>query len=417
VNIPLPPALQHRRYRLLWLGLMISIAGTRMQTAAVLWHIRTLSDQPIHLGIVGLVNIVPVLFFSLLAGTVADTFNRRRLMFASQSAAAILAGVLGWFTEQGQASLVLIYTITALTSAVAAFDLPARQALVPNLVPRDVLTNAFSLNSIAFQTGAIAGPALAGVVIAQSGVASAYWVNAISFGAVLLALVLMGPVEQTLQLGNSYPTRKGAVLDAVREGLGFVFSQPIILSSMLLDFFATFFSSATFLLPIFAQDILEIGPQGYGWLLAAPSIGAGTVALSLSFVSTIHRQGFLLFLAVAGFGLATILFGFSVSFPITFLALSLTGATDGLSTIIRNTIRQIQTPDRLRGRMTSVNQMFFMGGPQLGELEAGLVAQVVGAPAAVITGGIGCLLATTLVALRFPQLRQYDGSEPLAVEA
>lgn len=415
--IPLPPALQHRRYRLLWMGLLISIAGTRMQTAAVLWHIRTLSDQPLHLGIVGLVNLTPVLLFSLLAGTVADTVNRRRLMFASQSAAAILAGALGWFTARGQDSLTLIYAITALTSAVWAFDLPARQALVPNLVPREVLTNAFSLNSIAFQTGAILGPAFAGVVIAQSGVAAAYWINAISFGAVLLALILMGPVEQDIQTRQTGQTRRGAVLDSVREGLGFVFSQPIILSSMLLDFFATFFSSATFLLPIFAQDILGVGPQGYGWLLAAPSIGAGVVALSLSFVSTINRQGPLLLLAVAGFGLATILFGLSISFPVTFLALSLTGATDGLSAIIRNTIRQIQTPDRLRGRMTSVNQIFFMGGPQLGELEAGLVAQVVGAPTAVITGGIGCLLATALVSWRFPQLRRYDGSQAIAVEA
>jgi MFS family permease len=414
MHLTLPPALQHRRYRLLWMGLLISIAGTRMQTAAVLWHIRTLSDQPIHLGMVGLVNILPVLFFSLLAGTVADTFNRRRLMFASQSAAAVLAGLLGWFTLQGQDSLLLIYALTALTSAAWAFDLPARQALVPNLVPRQVLTNAFSMNSIAFQTGSIVGPALAGVVIAQSGVGAAYVFNALSYVTVLIALILMGPVKQELQPRHTGQARSHAVLESVQEGLGFVFSQPIILSSMLLDFFATFFSSATFLLPIFAQDILQVGPEGYGWLLAAPSIGAGAVALALSFVSTIHRQGPLLLLAVAGFGLATILFGVSVAFPVTFLALTLSGATDGLSTIIRNTIRQIQTPDRLRGRMTSINQIFFMGGPQLGELEAGLVAQALGAPAAVITGGIGCLLAAALVSWRFPQLRVYDGRQAAA---
>jgi MFS family permease len=414
--LTLPPALQHRRYRLLWTGLLISVAGTRMQTAAVLWHIRTLSDQPIHLGIVGLVNILPVLFFSLVAGTAADTYNRRRLMFASQAAAAVLAGVLGWLTLQGQDSLLLIYAIMALTSVVWAFDLPARQALVPNLVPRRVLTNAFSMNSIAFQTGSIAGPALAGIVIAHSGVGATYVFNALSYGAVLLALVFMGPVEQDVSFRRVGETRSRAMLASVQEGLGFVFNQPIILSSMLLDFFATFFSSATFLLPIFAQDILNVGPQGYGWLLAAPSIGAGAVALSLSFVATIPRQGPLLLLAVAGFGLATVLFGLSAVFPVTLLALVLTGATDGLSTIIRNTIRQIQTPDRLRGRMTSVNQMFFMGGPQLGELEAGLVAQFMGAPAAVITGGVGCILATALVSWRFPQLRRYDGREA-AVES
>lgn len=417
MHLTLPPALQHRRYRLLWMGLLISVAGTRMQTAAILWHIRTLSDQPIHLGIVGLVNILPVLVFSLLAGTVADTYNRRRLMFASQSAAAVLAGILAFFTGQGQDSLTLIYIITALTSAVWAFDLPARQALVPNLVPRQDLTNAFSLNSIAYEVGAIAGPALAGMVIAQSGVAAAYWINAVSFGAVLAALILMGPVEQASTTRKENQTRQAAVVESVREGLRFVFSQPIILSSMLLDFFATFFSSATFLLPIFAQDILRIGPEGYGWLLAAPSIGASTVALTLSFVSTIPRQGPLLLLSVSGFGFATVLFGVSAAFPLTFLALAMTGATDGLSMIIRNTIRQLQTPDRLRGRMTSVNQIFFMGGPQLGELEAGLVAQMLGAPAAVITGGIGCLLATGVVSWRFPQLREYDGREAVTIEA
>lgn len=414
--LTLPPALQHRRYRLLWAGLLISTIGTRMQTAAILWHIRTLSDQPIHLGIVGLVNLLPVLFFSLLAGTVADSFNRRRLMFLSQSAAALLAAVLAWYTQTGQDSLLLIYAITALTSSVIAFDIPARQALVPNLVPRDVLTNAFSMNSIAYETGSITGPALAGIFIAQIGVASAYWFNTLSFGAVIVALILMGPVEQDNQGGQLRQAHPGYMLGSVVEGLKFVFHQPIIFSSMLLDFFATFFSSATFLLPIFAQDILRVGPEGYGWLLAAPSIGAGLVALSLSFVSKINRQGQRLLLAVVGFGLATILFGVSVSFPLTFLALALTGATDGLSMIIRNTIRQIQTPDRLRGRMTSVNQMFFMGGPQLGELEAGLAAQFLGAPAAVITGGLGCLLAVAGVAWRFPQLRRYDGSREYGVE-
>jgi MFS family permease len=203
----------------------------------------------------------------------------------------------------------------------------------------------------------------------------------------------------------------------MREGLSFVFSQPMILSSMLLDFLATFFSSATALLPIFAREILRVGAIGYGWLVAASSVGAAAAALFLTFVRRIPRQGPLLLVSVAVFGLATMLFGVSRSFPLTFFALAVTGAADGVSTILRNTIRQLQTPDHLRGRMTSVNQIFFMGGPQLGELEAGLVAQWLGAPASVVTGGLGCVLAVLWVARRFPSLRTYDGADALPVPA
>jgi MFS family permease len=192
----------------------------------------------------------------------------------------------------------------------------------------------------------------------------------------------------------------------------FVGHQPIILSSMLLDFFATFFSSASFLLPIFAKQILGVGAIGYGWLVAAPAIGAGSVATVIALhARPIRRQGGVLLTAVVGFGLATVVFGLSRQFWLTLAALVLTGATDAVSTIIRNTVRQLQTPDRLRGRMTSVNQLFFMGGPQLGELEAGLVAQWLGPVFSVVSGGIGCLLAAALIAARFPQLGRYDGAE------
>jgi len=412
----LPPALRHRRYRLLWLGLMVSIAGTQMQSAAILWHVNELSGLPIALGMVGLVRILPVLIFSLMAGVAADFFNRRRVLLLTQSCLALLALSLGVLTDRGLDRLWVVYAITAASAAVASFDLPARQALVPNLVPPEILSNAFSLNSIAFQVGAILGPALGGLVLAQLGLAYAYWINAFSYLAVIAALLLMGPVAQARMAG----TRSSAgeclplahLLRSIREGMRFVGHQPIILSSMLLDFFATFFSSATFLLPIFAKQILAVGVVGYGWLVAAPAIGAASVAAVIAFYGRpIRRQGRVLLAAVVGFGLATVVFGLSRQFGLTFAALILTGATDGISTIIRNTIRQLQTPDHLRGRMTSVNQIFFMGGPQLGELEAGLVAQWLGAPFSVVTGGLGCLLGIALIAARFPQLGRYDGSE------
>jgi MFS family permease len=394
--------------------MIFSATGTRMQAAAVLWHVHNLSGQAIALGNVGLVSILPVLAFSLLAGAAADALNRRRLMFLTQTTLAALAALLGWFTQTRMDSLALIYGVVAASAAASTFDLPARQSLVPNLVPTDDLTNAFSLNAIAFQVGSIVGPAVGGLVLANMGLAYAYWINAASYLAVILALLLMGKIPQEREAAPTYAVRPGrSVLHAVRTGLRFVTGQPVILSSMLLDFFATFFSSATYLLPIFAVDILGVGVQGYGWLISAPPIGAGLVALALAFRRTIRNQGRVLLVTVAGFGLATIVFGLSRSYALTFIALAMTGATDSVSMIIRNTIRQVQTPDRLRGRMTSVNQIFFMGGPYLGEVEAGIVGQIFGAPFAVISGGIGCLAALAWINARFPQLRRYRGDEPV----
>jgi MFS family permease len=267
------------------------------------------------------------------------------------------------------------------------------------------------MNAIAFQFGSIVGPALAGLVLANTNMAYAYFINALSYIAVIVALIRMGPVEQeTVDRGT---IMQGRFLRSIAEGLRFVVGQPIIFSSMLLDFFATFFSSATYLLPIFATDILHVDAVGYGWLLAAPAVGAGLVSLVLAFYRTIRRQGVVLLISVAGFGIATVVFGVSRTFWLTFTALAFTGVTDGISVIIRNTVRQLQTPDNLRGRMTSVNQMFFRGGPQLGEMEAGIVGQLFGAPLAVISGGIACLIAVAALALRYPELRNFQGDEPI----
>ena len=409
----IPPSLQNRRFRLLWLGQMISIAGTQMQVWALLWHIRNLTDQPIALGGVGLARIIPVLLFSLLGGVVADVVNRRNVLFITQSVMALSALALALLTFFEQIALWQIYALTAIQSMAVAFDNPARQALVPNLVPARDLPNAFSMNSVAFQTGSIIGPALSGLVIAYFGQSYVYLFNAISFLAVLFALVLMGSVEQQARPGE----RVTINFSAIREGIQFIVGQPIILSSMLLDFFATFFSSANTLMPIFARDILHVGAIAYGWLSAAQSIGAVGVALVISQVHEIRRQGPLFLGSVVIFGLATIFFGLSKLFWLAMVALVLVGAADTVSTIIRNTIRQLQTPDYIRGRMTSINQIFFLGGPQLGEVEAGAVAQFFGAPIAVVSGGVGCILAVAWIARRWPQIRRYNGDEPVRAGA
>ena len=413
MSIHVPPSLYHRKFRLLWVGMMISIAGTQMQTWALLWHIRTLTDQPIALGGVGLARILPVIVFSLIGGAMADVVNRRKVLFITQNVMALSALALALLTLSGHIDLWHIYLLTAIQALAVAFDTPARQSLVPNLVPSHDLPNAFSMNSIAYQTGSIVGPALSGLAIAYLGQASAYLLNAVSYMAVIVALIMMGQVKQQIQPEHHAPVS----LEAISEGVRFILGHPIILSTMILDFFATFFSSANTLMPIFARDILHVGVVEYGWLSSAQSIGAVTAALILSQYNEIRRQGPIFLVAVVLFGMATISFGLSTTFVAAMLALVIVGAADSVSTIIRNTIRQLQTPDYIRGRMVSVNQIFFMGGPQLGEVEAGTVAQFFGAPLAVISGGIGCILAVGWVVWRWPQLRKYNGDEPILAGA
>jgi MFS family permease len=408
-----PPALHHRPFRLLWIGQAISVAGSQMQLWALLWHVRLLSDQPIALGGIGLARILPVIVFSLIGGAVADSTDRRKVLFVTQGAMALVALALAWLTFTGEITLWQIYLLTAIQATALAFDLPARQALIPNLVPAQDLPNAFSLQSIALQVGSIIGPALSGMVIAYWGQYYTYLINAVTFLAVIGALLLIGQIPQRTRGSGRIQVR----LDDIKDGVRFILKQPVILSSMMLDFFATFFSSANTLMPIFARDILHVGAVEYGWLSAAQSIGAMGAAGVISQLKEIQHQGRTLLLSVVAFGLATILFGLARSFLLAMLALIFIGASDSVSAIIRNTIRQLQTPDYLRGRMTSINQIFFLGGPQLGEVEAGLVAQLFGAPLAVITGGVGCILAVGWITRRWPQLRYYNGDEPIKAGA
>jgi MFS family permease len=326
----------------------------------------------------------------------------------------LVAFILGLLTLLRVIELWHIYALTAVQAAAMAFDLPARQSLVPNLVPREHLPSAFSLQSIAFNTGSIVGPAMSGMVIGYLGQQYVYIINAFTFLGVIVALILMGPIVQAKS--TSQKGLRAAWMD-IRAGVSFIRNQPLILSTMILDFIATFFASANTLLPFFAQNVIHIGEVAYGWLASAQSIGAVLVGLIVSQYRHIRRQGMLLVGSVIVFGGATILFGVSRIYAVIFLALALMGAADSMSTIIRNTVRQLLTPDSLRGRMTSINQIFFMGGPQLGEVEAGAVAQLFGVPFAIISGGIGTILGVWLIVSIWPTLPRFNGDEPNAQSA
>jgi MFS family permease len=407
MGLHIPPSLKHKKFFYLWLGQLISITGTQMQIWALFWHINQLNPNPIALGGIGVARILPVIIFSLIGGALADSIDRRKVLFVTQSFAALLAITLGLLTQFGHVTIWHIYLITALQATAVAFDGPSRQALVPNLLPKKDLPNAFSMTFTSFQIGSVLGPALSGVVIAIAGQAAVYYFNGISFIAVLFALFMIGNVPQSFA-----EKAAGVSVEAVREGVRFILDKPIIFSTMMLDFVATFFASASTLMPIIATSVLKVGVVEYGYLSAAPAVGAVLAALIISQIKELRRQGPLFLGAVIVFGIATVIFGATKIFIIAWLAIATTGAADGVSTIIRNTIRQLQTPDHIRGRMTSINQIFFQGGPQLGEIEAGSVAQFFGAPFAVISGGIGCIVGTLFIIWKWPHLMKYNGDEP-----
>ena len=423
-SIPRLAALRYRDFRLLWFGRLLSTTGSQMQLIAVNWHIFDLlrgqtytisllgqevelGAEALGLGTVGLVRVIPIIIFALLGGILADTRDRRRLLIWVQSAAALFSAVLALLTLADRATIPLIYLLTAAGAAAAAFDEPARQSIVPNLVPLKHLANAVSLNTLLWQLATIIGPALAGVLVGLFDVGVVYVIDAISFSAVIVSLLLME------YRGKAALTTTGLGWQALIEGIRFTYRSRIIWSTMLVDFFATFFSSARTMLPIVAEDILGVGVQGYGLLATAQPVGALIAGSILALRRDIYRQGVVLLVSVAVYGLATALFGLSTLFGLSYVLLGLTGAGDTVSTVIRGTVRQLMTPDHLRGRMTSVNMVFFMGGPQLGELEAGLVAAVFGAPAAIVTGGIATVLLTGWIAWKYPRLRRYTSDSAL----
>jgi MFS family permease len=398
-------ALRHRDFRLLWMGQIVSVTGSQMQLVAINWHIYLLTHSAFALGMVGFFRAVPIILCSLLGGVVADVVDRRRLMMMTQTVMLACSAVLALVTFGGLQHVWPIYLLTAIASSAWAFDTPARQSLLPALVPAKDFPNAVSLSMLMFQIGMILGPALSGLVLASRGPGLVYALNAASFVAVILGLAMMRVGARQAESEGQAPR---VSLEALVEGLRFVRRTPIIVQTMTLDFVATFFASANQLLPIFAKDILKVGARGFGFLTSASAIGAVIAGLIMARLGTRRRQGMTVIGSVAIFGAATVVFGLSRVFWLSLLTLALAGAADTVSTILRQTIRQLTTPNNLRGRMTSINMIFFMGGPQLGEVEAGAVAALIGAPLSVVTGGVGCLIAAAAVLLFANTLKHYQ---------
>jgi MFS family permease len=393
-------ALASHDFRLLFFGQLVSLTGTQMQHVAVLWQLYVLTKSPVSLGLMALFRVLPVLMLAPLGGVVADAFDRRKLMLITQSALACASLILTFATLHGEISPPMIYAVLFFSGVAIAFDTPARQALLPELVDKDTLPNALSLHAMAWQLATIGGPAIAGIILATFGPLAIYLADVLSFVAVIGALLMMR------HRGRS-STKSAISFRAAFEGLRFLRKAPLISSSMTLDFFATFFGGSILMLPFFAVDLLGSGADGLGFLYTAQPIGAALTSFILSSLPPIHRQGRVLILSVVLYGAAIAGFGLSPWMWLSFVMLAASGAADTVSMVIRQTIRQLNTPDELRGRMTSVSMLFFMGGPQLGELEAGLVAEWFGARFSVASGGVLCMVITLVIAAAVPVLRNY----------
>lgn len=411
-------AWQHRDFRLLWWSVLATNVGLQMQTVAVNWHIYTLlrddaatwtlfgqtvqlSSSALALGGLGLMRYLPLLLFGLVGGILADAHNRRRLLLVTLGLGMGAALAPALLTFRGTINVWLLYAAVALLSALWALETPAREALVANAVPRTHLTNAISLVMLVSVVGGIVGPALGGAVLETGQIGVVYLLHALTYVPALVAVARLE--ERPAPGGGPAPFTRAMLLDGFR----FSFRTPIIRSTMLLDFFATLVGSARTLLPIVADQMLGIGAGGYGLLATAQPLGAVIAGALASWRREIRRQGALFLLCVATYGVGTALFGVSTVFWLSYVLFAVTGAADTLSSIVRGAVRQLWTPDELRGRMVGVNMIFYMGGPQLGEVRAGVVAALVGAPWAIISGGLAAALLAAWAAWRDPALRTY----------
>ena len=371
-----------------------------MLRAAILWHVFAISHSAFHLGLIGLVQFLPALVLSLVGGAVADSHDRRRVMMAAEALALACALVLFVATRAGTVSLLLLYGMVFLVAIAGAFDNPARAALLPALVAREVFPQAVAIGSTNQALAFATGPALCGLVIARAGIASVY---ALYVGLVGVSLATLLFMRSRPLLGSG----RVVSLQAIREGLRFVRRHQVILGCMTLDMFAVIFGGASALLPIYANDILKVGASGYGLLTSSLEIGALLASLAMIALPPISRAGRALLIGVAGYGLATIVFGLSRSFPLSVIAYVIVGIGDQVSVVMRATAIQLSTPDDLRGRVSSVNMIFIGASNQLGAAESGFVAALTNATFSVVSGGVGCLIVMAIVAATLPQLRRY----------
>lgn len=398
-------ALRVRDFRRFLTGHLVSVLGVQMQTTAVGWQLYEETGSMWALGNVGLVQVLPILGLSLVAGQTADRFDRRKVLMMATTLAVVSAGGLAAVTWLGGRAAWL-YVFLFLSGLARAFQGPARSALLPQLLPREAFTNSVSWTVSGFELASMIGPALGGALIAWAGGALMVYVLAAATSTFYF-LMLATLTRRAYVAERAAGATGGVTWQTIVAGFSYVWSNKVLLAAISLDLFAVLFGGAVALLPVYAKDILRVGPFELGMMVAAPSLGAVTMAFITTHLPPFKKAGRALLLAVIGFGVATIIFGLSRSFPLSLAMLFLTGAFDNISVVVRHTLATLLTPDEMRGRVSAVNGMFISASNELGRFESGAAAALFGPVISVVGGGIGTLIVVLLVAKLSPQLRRY----------
>jgi MFS family permease len=401
----LPEPLRIPAFRVFWLARLTSTIGQMAMVIVIGWQVYDiaretmgLKEAALRLGIIGVVQFVPLFLLTLITGWTADRVDRRWIASASVALELVCALVLAGFAWCHTTTLIGLYAVAALLGVARAFAGPALSALAPNLVPRPILPRAIALSSIAWQTGAIFGPAMGGYLYAWAPYAP-YAASAALFTVSLVGLLAIGPIARPEIVHGPSPWAQ------MVEGLRYVRRNKLVLGAISLDLFAVLLGGATAMLPVFARDVLHAGPEGLGHLRAAPAVGATVTAAFFSIRPLKHDVGVKMLAAVGVFGAATIVFGFSRSMPLSLACLALLGAADMFSVYVRQSLIQLYTPDAMRGRVGAVSSLFISASNELGEAESGFLGALIGPVTSVIAGGFGALAVVFLWARWFPELR------------
>jgi MFS family permease len=398
-------AFGHRGFRLYQAARLLSVVGTQMQSVAIGWQIYAVTGRPMDLAWVGLAQFLPAVSLSLVTGHVADRVERRRILVVCHGAMAVLSAVLVVLARGDAAHVVPIYAVLVGIGTARAFQGPAGQSFVPSLVPAEHFPNAVAWSSSLWQVATVLGPVLGGFAYAAAGPSNVY---AIAAACSLGASVFVATIER-----GAAPART-ADRSSVLAGVRYVRSNPIVLGAISLDLFAVLFGGATALLPVYARDILSLGPWALGVLRGAPAAGAAVTGVLLARWPIDGRAGRKMLACVALFGVATVVFGLSRSFVLSMLALVVVGAADMVSVVVRSALVQLATPDAMRGRVSAVNMVFIGASNELGEFESGVTAQWLGAVPSVVLGGLATMVVVAVWAASFPKLRRVDRLQDVA---
>ena len=394
-------AFRSRGFRFFLAGNFLSVTGRQMLSVTVGWEIYRRTGSPLALGLIGLAGALPIITLAIPAGHMADRFSRRGIILVNQLVTVCTSSALA-LVSLHRAPVGWIYALLVVAGIARTFGWAARNPFMVNLVPKDDFNNAVTWNSSAFGVSSVAGPAVAGMLLVHH----PYWiVYALDAACALAFFLFMLATPRDRDTGRAEKRPEG--LTGLFDGLRFVWSTKVVLATITLDLFAVLFGGATALLPIFADTILHVGAAGLGWLRAAPSVGSIVMAMILAHSPPMKRPGLALLFAVTGFGIVTIVFGLSRSFPLSLAMLGLSGAFDNISVVVRHTLVQLLTPDAMRGRVSAVNNVFIGSSNELGGFESGLTARLFGTRTSVIAGGIGTVVVVMFVSLIWPQLRRY----------